>query len=161
MPVVKVTRAGVRSRPRQTALQLMRHTTLTVMPMTLDRVGYEAAEGEGTVAVTSLAEAFTKFRPSAEFVTSIHGVDIAADLEFRSLKDFEPTAMRRTDPGKRNDMAALQRKLDLLHRMREQFTGLAVKRAWEEESHRREIVEAVGEFREVLSRLARDAGGAA
>jgi len=35
MPVVKVTRAGVRSAPREVPTE----TTATVMPMTLDRVG--------------------------------------------------------------------------------------------------------------------------
>jgi hypothetical protein len=159
MSVVKVTRSGVRGTHRPIAPQMACHTTLTVLPMTLDRVGHEAAAEETATVVTSLAAAFVKFRPSVEFITSVQEVEIAAELEFRSLEDFEPRMIRSGALGKRNDLAALQGKLSLLHRLREQFTLLAVKRAWERESQRREIIEAVAELREALGALSEGAGG--
>ena len=57
MPVVKVTRAGVRSAPREVPTD----TTATVLPMTFDRVGQECTEDEAPTKVSTLAEAFSKF----------------------------------------------------------------------------------------------------
>ena len=123
MPVVKVTRAGVRSAPREVPTE----TTATVMPMTLDRVGEECPEDEGPTKVSSLAEAFEKFTPKVDFKTNVgeEGTEFVAELDFKSLKDFDPKQIRSREPGKRNDIADLQSQIDLLHRMRERFTLLA------------------------------------
>ncbi len=156
MPVVKVTRAGVRPAPREVPTD----TTATVLPMTFDRVGQEAQEDEEPTKVSSLAEAFEKFKPSLEFKTNVgeEGTEFVADLDFKSLKDFDPKQIRTREPGKRNDLADLQARIDLLHRMRERFTLLAVKRAWESPEQRKEIIQALGELQESLKRIA---GGAA
>ncbi len=156
MPVVKVTRAGVRPAPREVPTD----TTATVLPMTFDRVGEEAQEDEEPTKVSSLAEAFEKFKPSLEFKTNVgeEGTEFVADLDFKSLKDFDPKQIRTREPGKRNDLADLQARIDLLHRMRERFTLLAVKRAWENPEQRKEIIQALGELQESLKRIA---GGAA
>jgi type VI secretion system protein ImpB len=152
MPVVRVTRAGVRPAPREVPTD----TTLTILPMTFDRVGQEAGEDERPTRVSNLQEAFEKFAPSLEFRTQAgeEGTEFVAELDFKSLKDFDPKQIRARQPGKRNDVADLQARIDLLHRMRERFASLPVKRAWENPEQRREILEAVQEFEAQLRRLA-------
>jgi type VI secretion system protein ImpB len=157
MPVVKVTRAGVRPAPREVPTD----TTLTVLPVTIDRIGDEVPEDEAPQRVSSLNEAFETFRPRVDFKTSVgdEGTEFVAELEFRSLKDFDPKKIRTREPGKRNDLADLQSRIDLLHRMRERFSVLAVKKAWDKPEQRREIVSAVGEFETQLRRIAAGEGG--
>src|SRR6478672_1212634 len=146
MPVVKVSRAGVRSAPREVPTD----TTAAVLPMTVDRVGQECSEDEQPTKVSSLAEAFEKFKPKLDFKTTVgeEGTEFVAELEFKSLKDFDPKKIRSREPGKRNDLADLQSQIDLLHRMRERFTLLAVKKAWENEGQRNEIIQAIGDLQE-------------
>ena len=159
MPVVRVTRAGVRPAPREVPTD----TTLTVLPMTFDRVGQEADEDEAPTRVSSLQEAFEQFAPSLDFRTTAgpDGTEFVAELDFKSLKDFDPKQIRARQPGKRNDVADLQARIDLLHRMRERFASLPVKRAWENPEQRRELLEAVREFEAQLRRLAGEAEDAA
>ena len=151
MPVVKVTRAGVRQAPRQVPTE----TTATILPMTVDRVGQETAEDEQPTKVSSLAEAFEKFKPALDFKTNVgdEGTEFAADLEFKSLKDFDPKKLMSRTPGKRNDVADLQSQIDLIHRMRERFSVLAVRRAWENTDQRKEIIDAIAEFQEALKKI--------
>lgn len=151
MPVVKVTRAGVKQAPRQVPTE----TTATILPMTVDRVGQEALEDEQPTKVSSLAEAFEKFKPSLDFKTNVgdEGTEFAAQLDFKSLKDFDPKKLMTREAGKRNDLADLQSQIDLLHRMRERFSVLSVKRAWENADQRKEIIDAIGEFQEALKRI--------
>lgn len=155
MPVVRVTRAGVRPAPREVPTD----TTLTVLPMTFDRVGQEADEDETPTRVSSLKEAFDTFNPSLDFRTTAgeEGTEFVAELEFKSLKDFDPKQIRARQPGKRNDLADLQARIDLLHRMRERFASLPVKRAWDNPAQRAELLEAVREFEATLRRLAGEA----
>lgn len=151
MPVVKVTRAGVKQAPRQVPTE----TTATILPMTIDRVGQETAEDEQPTKVSSLAEAFEKFAPKLDFKTNVgdEGTEFAAELEFKSLKDFDPKKLMTRTPGKRNDLADAQSQIDLLHRMRERFSVLAVRRAWDNADQRKEIIDAIGEFQAALKRI--------
>lgn len=151
MPVVKVTRAGVKMAPRQVPTE----TTATILPMTVDRVGQETAEDEQPTKVSSLAEAFEKFAPKLDFKTSVgeEGTEFAADLEFKSLKDFDPKKLMSKTPGKRNDLADLQSQIDLLHRMRERFSVLSVRRAWDNPDQRKEIIEAISQFQDALKKI--------
>ncbi len=151
MPVVKVTRAGVKQAPRQVPTE----TTAAILPMTVDRVGQECVEDEAPTKVSSLAEAFEKFKPSLDFKTNVgeEGTEFVADLVFGSLKDFDPKKLMTREPGRRNDLADLQSQVDLLHRMREKFTVLSVRRAWENPEQRQEIIQAIAEFQEALKRL--------
>ena len=88
------------------------------------------------------------------------GREFVAELEFKSLKDFDPKQIRARQPGKRNDVADLQARIDLLQRMRDRFASLPIKRAWENPEQRREILEAVHAFEAQLRRLAgEDEGG--
>ena len=152
MPVVKVTRAGVRAAPREVPTD----TTSAIMPMTFDRVGQEAPEDERPTRVSSVADAFKEFKPKLDFKTNVgdEGTEFVAELEFKSMKDFDPKQIRSREPGKRNDLADLQSQIDLLHRMRERFTLLSVKRAWENDGQRQEIIQAIGELQEQLRRIA-------
>lgn len=152
MPIVKVTRAGVRPAPREVPTD----TTLTVLPMTLDRVGREAPEDEMPTKVSSLEEAFEKFRPGLNFQTTVgpDAAEFVADLQFKSLRDFDPRQIRSREPGRRNDLADLQSRIDLLHRMRERFAMVAVKRAWDNAEQRVEILEALTELQNQLRRIA-------
>ncbi len=152
MPVTNIKRTGVRSAPREIPTE----TTLTILPMTMDRIGQEAPEDEGPTKVSSLAEAFEKFAPKLDFRTTVgeEGTEFVADLEFRSLKDFDPKQIRSREPGKRNDIADLQAEIDLLQRMRERFTLLSVKRAWENPEQRKEMIAAVGDLQESLRQIA-------
>jgi len=151
MPVVKVTRAGVKMAPRQVPTE----TTATILPMTVDRVGQEALEDEQPTKVSSLAEAFEKFKPALDFKTNVgdEGTEFAAELEFKSLKDFDPKRVMTREPGKRNDVADLQSQIDLLHRMRERFAVLSVRRAWDNPDQRKKIIEAVAEFQDALRKI--------
>lgn len=155
MPVTNVKRTGVRMAPRQVPTD----NTAAILPMTLDRVGQEAHEEEKPTKVSSLADAFEAFKPTIDFKTNVgeEGTEFVAELEFRSLKDFDPKQIRSREPGKRNDIADLQGQIDLLHRMRDRFTLLAVKRAWENEDQRREIIAALGQLQDQLKQIA---GGA-
>ena len=159
MPVVKVTRAGVRAAPREVPTD----TTAAVMPMTFDRVGQEAPEDERPTRVSSVADAFNAYKPKLDFKTNVgeEGTEFVAELEFKNLKDFDPKQIRSREPGKRNDLADLQSQIDLLHRMRERFTLLSVKRAWENDGQRQEIIQAIGELQEQLKRIAGSAEGGA
>ena len=159
MPVVKVTRAGVRSAPREVPTD----TTATVLPMTFDRIGQECAEDEAPTKVSSLADAFKAFKPALDFRTTVgeEGTEFVAELEFKSLKDFDPKQIRSREPGKRNDLADLQSQIDLLHRMRERFSTLGVKRAWENEAQRKEIIDALAELQQQLGNIASGAAGGA
>ena len=152
MPVVKVIRQGVRPAPREVPTD----TTATILPMTVDRVGVEAPEDEAPRRVSSVKEAFDTFKPGLAFRTYVgeEGTEFVADLEFRSLADFDPKRMRTREPGKRNDLADLQSRIDLLHRMRERFSVLPVKRAWDNPEQRAELIEAVREFENQLRRIA-------
>ncbi len=151
MPVTKVTRTGVRSAPRQVPTD----TTATLLPMTFDRVGEEAPEDEAPTKISSLQDAFAAYKPELDFRTTVgdEGTEFVAELEFKSLKDFDPKQIRSRTPGKRNDIADLQMQIDLLHRMRESFSVLAVKRAWEKQEQRQEIIDALGDFQNQLQRL--------
>ena len=158
MPVTKITRQGVTAAPKEVPTE----TTAAILPMTLARVGAETPEDETPTKVSSLADAFKEFQPSIDFKTHVgdEGTEFQAQLDFRSLKDFDPKQIRSRAPGKRNDIADLQSQVDLLHRMRESFALLAVKRAWENESQRGEIIGALHDFRGQLKRIADGGGGA-
>lgn len=152
MPVVKITRAGVRSAPREVPTD----KTATVLPMTVDRVGLECAEDEQPTKVSSLGEAFAKFKPKLHFTMTIdeEGTELVAEIEFKSLQDFDPKKIRSHEAGKRNDLAALQSRIDLLHDLRERFAVLSVKHEWDNTDRRRDILHAVAEFEGQLRNIA-------
>jgi hypothetical protein len=157
MPVVRVERTGVRPAPREVPTD----ATLTVLPMTFDHLGQEASEEAIPARVSSVAEAFLHFRPHLDFVTCAgeEGSEFAVELDFRSLEDFDPKRVRSHQPGKRNDLANLQSWINLLHRMRDRFVRLPVRRAWENPEQRLEIVQSVRELGALLVLVAGEPAG--
>lgn len=158
MPVVKVFRTGVRSVPREVPTD----ATVVILPMTIDRVGRECASDEQPAKVRDLNEAFDRFKPGLDFRTTAgeEKTDFVVELEFTSLKDFDPKRVRSRDPGRRNDLADLQSRIDLLRRMRDRFAVLSVKKAWDDVGQRREIIDAVHEFEQQLRHIAGARDGA-
>lgn len=156
MPVTRIKRQGVRMAPKEVPTE----TTATLLPMTLDRVGEECGEDEGPKKVSSLQDAFDAFKPTIDFSANVgdEGTEFKAQIDFRSMKDFDPKRLMTREPGKQNDLADLQSQVDLLHRMRERFALVSVRRAWDNDEQRKEIISALAELQDALKRLS---GGAA
>lgn len=162
MPLVKVVRKGVTAAVRKVPTS----TAAAMMPMTLNRVGAEAAsETEDLTKVEDLGDAFRKFEPKLKF-QGYAGADEAefrADFEFRSIKDFDPENLQKRQEVKdadgesyflRNDLADLKTNIDLLYRLKDRWKLPAVRRAWGNAGQRQEIVEALGKLRNELQRVA-------
>jgi hypothetical protein len=129
MPVVKISRAGVRFAPREVPTDL----TVVLLPMTLDRVGRECAAHEQPMKVNSLEEAFEKFKPRLDFRITIgeEQREVVVELELTCMRDFDPKKIRSHEPGRRNDLADLQRRIDVVQHVRERLVSRSVKKAWE------------------------------
>jgi len=153
MPKIEVIRKGITPAVRAVPTD----TTLTVLPMTLDRVGRELAEeDEKALRVDSPEDAFEKFKPSIRFETRVgeEQTEFVADLEFRSLKDFSPENIQKRVPGKRNDLADMSATINLLYRLKDRWTLPAVKRAWADPNQRRQILDALARLRTELEKVA-------
>jgi len=161
MPLVKVVRKGVTPSVRKVPTS----TAAAMMPMTLDRIGGEAAsETEELVKVEDLADAFRKFEPKLNFrgYAGTEETEFRGDLRFRSIKDFEPDNLQkkqevRGENGEiqylRNDLADLKTNIDLLYRLKDRWKLPAVRRAWSNAAQRQEIVSALGKLRSELERV--------
>jgi predicted component of type VI protein secretion system len=141
-----------------------------MMPMTLDRVGKDLeSEGEQGIEVESGEDAFKKFKPELKFkgYAGEEETEFKADFEFRNIKDFTPENLqkrqetRTTDEFgeeqveyKRNDIADLKDKIDLLYRLKDRWRLPTVRRAWGNETQRKEIVAALAGLRGELEKVA-------
>jgi len=153
MPKIEVIRKGITPAVRPVPTD----TTLTVLPMTLDRVGRELAdEDEQALRVDSPEDAFEKFKPSIHFETRVgeEQTEFVADLEFHSIKDFSPENIQKRVPGKRNDLADMGTTIDLLYRLKDRWGLPAVKRAWADPNQRRQILDALARLRTELEKVA-------
>lgn len=167
MPLIKVIRKGVTPSVRKVPTS----TCAAVMPMTLERVGREAAvENEPLTKIEDVNDAFAKFKPAMSLKTHAgpEETEFAADFQFRSIKDFDPENLQkrqeiRGEDGSvtylRNDIADLKKNIDLLYRLKDRWGLPAVRRAWANESQRKEIVEALGRLRGELEKVAGKRGG--
>jgi type VI secretion system protein ImpB len=158
MPKIEVVRKGITPAVRPVPTD----TTLTVLPMTLDRVGKELAdEDEQALRVDSVEDAFEKFKPSIPFRTYAgeEQTEFVADLEFHSLKDFTPENIQKRTPGKRNDLADLSITIELLYRLKDRWLLPAVKRAWSDPNQRKQIVGALDKLRVELEKVAQTGKG--
>jgi len=137
-----------------------------MLPMTLNRVGAESAtENEELTKVEDLADAFRKFQPKVSF-RGYAGEDEAefrVDAQFRSIKDFDPENLQKRQEVRdaegdvsylRNDLADLKTNIDLLYRLKDRWRLPTVRRAWQNEEQRKEIVNALGKLRSELERVA-------
>jgi predicted component of type VI protein secretion system len=167
MPLIKVIRKGVTPSVRKVPTS----TCAVLMPMTLERVGREAAsENEALTKVEDVNDAFAKFQPSMYFKANAgpQEAEFVAELRFRSIKDFDPENLQkrqevRSEDGgviyARNDIADLKRNIDLLYRLKDRWGLPAVRRAWANESQRKEIIGALGRLRGELEKVAGKRGG--
>lgn len=165
MPLVKVIRKGVTPSVRKVPTS----TAAMMLPMTVERVGAEAAsENEDLTKVEDLADAFRKFEPKLNFrgTAGPEETEFRADFRFRSIKDFDPDNLQkkqevRNHAGEtvylRNDIADLKTNIDLLYRLKDRWKLPTVRRAWSNETQRKEIIAALAKLRGELERVAREA----
>jgi type VI secretion system protein ImpB len=162
MPIIEVKRQGVRPAVRKVPTS----TCAVTMPMTLEQVSREVrSESEEPEMVESLQHAFERFSPRMKFKgrAGAEEAEFQADLRFRSLKDFEPTNIMtrqevRAEDGSvsylRNDLADLKNNIDLIYRLKDRWKLPAVRRAWSNPEQRKQIIAALGQLRDELSKVA-------
>ena len=162
MPVVKVIRKGVTRAVRKVPTS----TCAVVMPMTTERIGKEvSSETEQPTRVDDVNDAFAKFAPKLNFkaFAGPEETEFRADLRFRNIKDFDPENIQkkqeiRKPDGEveylRNDIADLKNNIDVLYRLKDRWKLPTVRRAWANESQRREIIDALGQLRSELQKVA-------
>jgi len=166
MPITKVIRKGVTPAARAVPTS----TTMTVLPMTLDRVGADlTTENEEPDRVPSLKDAFDQFKPKIAFAEEVQGADFKVDVAFRKLGDFSPENIQshhekldkdgnavRDARGnvvmEKNDLADLKNQIDVLYQIKTYWSRPAVQRAWGNEARRKEIVEALGQLRDEIEK---------
>jgi|SRR5215472_5131386 len=166
MPLIKVIRQGVTPSVRKVPTS----TSAVVMPMTLERVGKEvASENEEPVKVEDVQDAFKKFQPSLSFkaCAGAEETEFKAEFRFRSIKDFDPENLQKRQEIKnengeteyvRNDIADLKNHIDLLYRLKDRWKLPTVRRAWNNEQQRKEILQALGRLRQELEKVAGKGG---
>lgn len=166
MPLVKVIRKGVTPSVRKVPTS----TAAVMLPMTLNKVGKEAAsENEELSRVEDVNDAFAKFKPELNFKGSAgpEETEFKAEFKFKSIKDFDPENLQkrqefRDEDGNvtyaRNDIADLKSNIDLLYRLKDRWKLPTVRRAWNSETQRAEIIEALGRLKEDLTKLSGKAG---
>lgn len=143
-----------------------------MMPVTLERVGKEAAsENEDLTKVEDLNDAFTKFQPKLNFkgYAGAEEAEFKADFRFKSIKDFDPENLQKRQEVKnadgqteylRNDIADLKTNIDLLYRLKDRWKLPTVRRAWNNETQRKEIVSALARLKGELEKVATKGGNA-
>ena len=166
MPLIKVIRKGITPAVRKVPTS----TCAVVMPLTLERVGREAAsENEEPTKVEDVADAFKKFQPGLKFkgYAGPEETEFKAEFRFRSVKDFDPDNLQKrqeikSDSGEteylRNDMADLKNRIDLLYRLKDRWKLPTVRRAWNSEPQRKEIIQALERLRQELTKVAGKGG---
>jgi type VI secretion system protein ImpB len=166
MPLINVVRKGVTPAVRKVPTS----TCAVMMPMSLERVGKEAAsENEEPTKVEDLQDAFKKFQPSLNFKgnAGAEQTEFKAEFRFRSIKDFDPENLQKRQEIKnaegeteflRNDIADLKNHIDLLYRLKDRWKLPTVRRAWGNEQQRNDILQALGRLREELERVAGKGG---
>ena len=168
MPLVKVIRKGI----TPTVRKVPTSTCAAMLPMSLDRVGKEAAsENEELTKVEDLNDAFAKFTPKLNFKGNAgpEETEFKAEFRFKSIKDFDPENLQKrqeikTEDGGtqylRNDIADLKSNIDLLYRLKDRWKLPTVRRAWSNENQRKEIISALGQLRTELEKVAGKGGKA-
>lgn len=166
MPLVKVIRKGVTPSVRKVPTS----TAAVMLPMTLNKIGKEASsENEDLTRVEDVNDAFAKFKPELNFKGSAgpEETEFKAEFKFKSIKDFDPENLQkrqefRDEDGNvtyaRNDIADLKANIDLLYRLKDRWKLPTVRRAWNSETQRAEIIEALGRLKEDLTKISGKGG---
>ena len=167
MPLVKVIRKGITPAVRKVPTS----TCAAMMPMSLDRVGKEAgSENEELTKVEDVNDAFAKFQPKLSFkgYAGAEETEFKAEFRFKSVKDFDPENLQKRQEVKnadgeseylRNDIADLKSNIDVLYRLKDRWKLPTVRRAWGNETQRKEIVAALGRLKGELQKVAAAKGG--
>lgn len=162
MPLINVIRKGITPSVRKVPTS----TCAAVLPMNLERVGKEAAsENEEAVKVEDVQDAFQKFQPNLKFrgVAGPEETEFKAEFRFRNIKDFDPENLQKRQEIKnengeteylRNDLADLKNHIDLLYRLKDRWKLPTVRRAWNNEQQRKEILQALSRLRGELEKVA-------
>ena len=111
MPLIKVVRKGI----TPTVRKVPTSTAAAMLPMTMARVGAEAAtETEELVKVEDLGDAFRKFEPKLKFQGNAgpEETEFRADLRFRSIKDFDPENLQKRQENQHRSVVPLERSLE-------------------------------------------------
>jgi predicted component of type VI protein secretion system len=168
MPLVKVIRKGITPAVRKVPTS----TCAALMPMSLNRVGQEvASENEEPTKIESAQDAFEKFKPTLSFkgYAGPDETEFKAELNFRSIKDFDPENIQKRQEIKdedgnvtylRNDIADLKSNIDLMYRLKDRWKLPTVRRAWNNPNQRQEIINALGKLRSSLESIAQKGGSA-
>jgi predicted component of type VI protein secretion system len=168
MPLVKVIRKGITPAVRKVPTS----TCAAIMPMALNRVGQEVtSENEEPTKIESVQDAFEKFKPSLSFkgYAGPEETEFKAELNFRSIKDFEPENIQKRQEVKdadgnvtylRNDIADLKSNIDLMYRLKDRWKLPTVRRAWNNPNQRQDIINALGKLRSTLESIAQKGGNA-
>jgi type VI secretion system protein ImpB len=168
LPLVKVIRKGITPAVRKVPTS----TCAVMLPVTLERVGKEAAsENEDLTKVEDLNDAFAKFQPKLNFkgYAGPEETEFKSEFRFRSIKDFEPENLQKRQEIKnadgeteylRNDIADLKTNIDLLYRLKDRWKLPTVRRAWNNEAQRKEIISALGRLKGELAKVASKGGKA-
>ena len=167
MPLVKVIRKGVTPSVRKVPTS----TAAVMMPMTLNKVGKEAAsENEDLTRVEDVNDAFAKFKPEINFkgAAGPDETEFKAELKFKSMKDFDPENLQKKQEIRdadgnvtgyvRNDIADLKANIDLLYRLKDRWKLPTVRRAWNNETQRGDIIQALGKLKEDLKKITGEGG---
>jgi type VI secretion system protein ImpB len=166
VPLIKVIRKGITPSIRKVPTS----TAAVVMPMTLDRVAKEAvSENEELTKVEDVQDAFRKFQPAVDFkgYAGPEETEFKAEFRFRSVKDFDPENLQKRQEIKnksgeteylRNDIADLKNRIDLLYRLKDRWKLPTVRRAWNNEQQRKEIIQALERLRGELAKVAGKGG---
>lgn len=145
--IVQVTRTAVKPgmRPMPTS------SAVAVLPVTSDQIGQDGKEGDQPVKVTSLEEAFQKFKPKLQVREVIDGVAYDLEADFKDLRSMTPEALQKrqetkTADGKTaykvNSLADLTDSINLLTRLKERWSRPQVRLAWEDPAKRDAILAA-------------------
>ena len=138
--------------------------------MTLNRINKElSSEDEKPTKVESVQEAFDQFAPKVDFRgrAGDNKAEFQAELEFHSLKDFNPENILKHQGVKdkngviqyrRNDLADLSNTIEMLYRLRKTFDDTSIRRAWNNPDQRLEIVRLIGKLQQEVKQLSSKGG---
>jgi predicted component of type VI protein secretion system len=129
-------------------------TALILQPMTLDAIGQELTSEDALPAkIDNLDAAFQAFQPGIRFKYD-GSPEMAVELDFRKMADFDPKNMLKSVPGRRNDLAKLEATIQLLYRIKERWSKPAVRTAWKDPNKRQQIIQAIAGLRAELQSIA-------
>jgi predicted component of type VI protein secretion system len=129
--------------------------TLIVMPLSGDRIGKDVEDGADLAprAVDSTDDAFAKFKPELNLTHTIDDAEFVVEARFRSLRDFEPERLLKRVDGSRNDLADVHSRIELLNQLRARVAQAKVKKAWGNEAQRTQLIDAVKQFQQQITRI--------